>query len=378
MHPTHALSFFADLNKVKSTAEFIAGSLFMGTDGVYILEPYRDRRDAYVKTGQRSIWEYELKLDAAERQALILHIWEMKGIDVSYDLKDNNCGSAILRLLMVANPEMEAAQYKSFITPADLLRALDDRGYIGEAQFIPSELHLLRHEGRPEAVSPTVNVLAKDHATAFKAAYVSGRGDDFWDVSIAPAYNDLMSRNAYAAQEYEVNLFKAEFGVSEKLDKMNIQNLDIISFKSFLPVTAKDKSLSRTLRVGWENAGFGMETEKLFPTLGGGAGYTVSLLDDQLLAYGMANAGYSYYRSNNVLTLAPEAGVIVREDDFGKSVLSYSHSFNSDDFKYRDKVTARQSFFVAKDVNLNAEYTHIRPDRGEAYDSLSLGISLFY
>lgn len=121
--------------------------LFGGFDGFYSVEPFHEKVTKYSDLENRDIWEYRLSLSKEEVRRLVLHIWELRKIPVSYFYLDENCSYHILTLIDVARPSLDfTREFRTWVMPIDTIRALRDKpGLILEETFRPSAATKLRH-----------------------------------------------------------------------------------------------------------------------------------------------------------------------------------------------------------------------------------------
>lgn len=136
----NALSYYANFNKDKeSVFEFYFKSLFTGSTGTFNIVSYRQKLIEYNDLSNRNIYDYELNLTENQIEYLIYHIWELKGINFPYNFISNNCGSATVKLLSVANKNFEKAINKFWATPVDIIKILYSKNLISNIEIFPSD-----------------------------------------------------------------------------------------------------------------------------------------------------------------------------------------------------------------------------------------------
>lgn len=138
----HSLSYSANYSAQNGLA-FIFGALFSGVSGFFVLEPYHNKLTQYNNEQKRSIWEYKLKFTPDQINNLALHIWEMKGINTKYHFVTHNCGSAILYLLYMADPNLQKL-YSPLDAPLDIVKNLDRNNYIQSVDVWPADNYKFR------------------------------------------------------------------------------------------------------------------------------------------------------------------------------------------------------------------------------------------
>ena len=144
---THALGFAATIDSLNPLSIYW-DAIFSGLDGRYILKPYRQKVEEYNAAQRRNLVEFPLDLTPSQVETLALHIWEMRQIEVKYNFITNNCGTGVMALLYVADPNLEQA-YHLFDTPKDIIGRLIDTGDIDNMHLRPSinyEIRQLSHD----------------------------------------------------------------------------------------------------------------------------------------------------------------------------------------------------------------------------------------
>ncbi len=140
---SHALSYFAAFT-TEDSIFFYLKSIFTGSNGIYSLSPYRKQLEIYNDQEKRNIWEYRLNLTSKQIRKLVLHIWEMKGINVRYNFVTHNCGSGVVYLLAAVIPELSDFTHKPWITPLDSLKELYRMNYIADVSIYPTHAYKIR------------------------------------------------------------------------------------------------------------------------------------------------------------------------------------------------------------------------------------------
>lgn len=140
----HSLGYFAKFSKTMPVGSALM-SIYPGIEGLYVLEPYRKRMGNYNDKQMRSIWEYRINLSKSQITDLLYHVWELKEIDVRYQFAGHNCGSALVYLLGIADIDI-VANYDVGLSdaPVDIIKNLDNFGYIEKVDLVPSDTYLMR------------------------------------------------------------------------------------------------------------------------------------------------------------------------------------------------------------------------------------------
>lgn len=125
---SHAISFYTDLNSA-NVPKIIYDSLVVGKDGVFALSPYAEKRSYYLDREGRNIWEYRISLSPEAIERLLLHIWELKQVRLSYFFDDYNCATLTNNLLGVADGAL-LNQSQRWLTPLDVVKHVNRSGMV--------------------------------------------------------------------------------------------------------------------------------------------------------------------------------------------------------------------------------------------------------
>lgn len=118
---------------------FALKGVFGGYPGHFSLQPYWTKLNEYSDLDQRDVWEYELDLGAEDLRRVLLHVWEMRGINADYWFFDENCALLLLYLLDAAKPELQLhAQAPPWVIPLDTVRILRQAGLVTGVSWRPS------------------------------------------------------------------------------------------------------------------------------------------------------------------------------------------------------------------------------------------------
>ena len=116
--------------------------------GYYSVMPYYDKIRQYEGFDHRDLWEYPLRFDARQKQMLLWHLWELRGIGSRYYFFSRNCSYELLTLLAVAVPNIDLTRRFDrgipYAIPIDTVRRLRGAGLIGKPLYQPSAARRLR------------------------------------------------------------------------------------------------------------------------------------------------------------------------------------------------------------------------------------------
>ena len=108
--------------------------------GFFSLMPYPEKLQEYQFGEQRDIWEYKLKLNADETEAMLEHIWELQNISTAYYFFDRNCSYQLLSLIEAVRPELDLLNgWGLSVMPIDTIRRLKDSELVGQSNLRPSQ-----------------------------------------------------------------------------------------------------------------------------------------------------------------------------------------------------------------------------------------------
>ncbi|MEY2838835.1 MAG: hypothetical protein RJB60_1134 [Pseudomonadota bacterium] len=205
----HAIAFFTDVDTY-NLPKLMLDSLVLGMPGHFALSPYEDEVNTYVRKEQRSLWEYELKLDDFNRELLRLHLIELKQTTFTYYFHRYNCATLVKHVLALAAPRV--LDVPDFITtPKDVIKLADAAGVIANtsvktparwrvramAQSLSAEraeaVRLAVLDRQPEKLAPPIASESPDA----EAVYIQ--------LALAEAYNDhLLINHALGLDDWRV------------------------------------------------------------------------------------------------------------------------------------------------------------------------------
>lgn len=110
------------------------------------VRPYYEQLKRYSDWENRDIWEYRLDIDAEQLDFVLMHLWELQGIEFPYYFFTRNCSYELLRLLEIGIPDLDAsAGFHGPVIPVDTVRAITERpGLVTDTRYRPSPETKLR------------------------------------------------------------------------------------------------------------------------------------------------------------------------------------------------------------------------------------------
>ena len=145
-----AVNFGANVQAADNSIMFAINGLAGGYSGTFIVTPYYNKIKEYNRNENRDIWEYPLNLTPEETHDLVLHLWELKGINFDYYFFDENCSYRLLELLETARPGLKLSnQFGLTAIPVDTVRSIEQADLIEDIAYRPSQYtsinYLLNH-----------------------------------------------------------------------------------------------------------------------------------------------------------------------------------------------------------------------------------------
>lgn len=138
----HAISYFTNVagaNFVKLLFE----SLVTGKEGFYTLSPYAEKTRRYLEHEQRNVWEYRIKLAPEQKELLLLHLFELKGVELTYYFDRHNCATLTADLLSLGDPVLHDESV-AWTSPMDVVRRLHASALLDTVEVSPSSRWYLR------------------------------------------------------------------------------------------------------------------------------------------------------------------------------------------------------------------------------------------
>ncbi len=152
-------NFGAQLEPGDNALEYALKGLFGGYFARFTDERFYNYNHVYGETELRDLWEYELNLDAQQRQRVIAHAWELlQGVDFTYYFFRSNCAFQMSELLDMAwdKPRMrpEFSMWAMPTTQFFKITELENNGesLVRDIRLIPSRQRRLRQ--RVRSLSP--------------------------------------------------------------------------------------------------------------------------------------------------------------------------------------------------------------------------------
>lgn len=135
-----AINFGAVTTGQDNSILYVWRGLAGGYPGLFSIVPYVSKIQEYSNLENRDIWEYTLKLEPAQINRLVDHLWELRDINFDYYFFDENCSFRLLELIDVALPESNVIQgLRITEEPVNTVRTLYRHDLISERVYRPSK-----------------------------------------------------------------------------------------------------------------------------------------------------------------------------------------------------------------------------------------------
>lgn len=138
----HAISFFTDAGTINLPKLFF-DSMVVGKTGYFSLSPYHEKLQQYLRDEQRTIWEYELRLDAQQRRLIQAHLLELKQAKLVYFFQNYNCATVVDFIVALARKD-HLEQQGFWLTPKDVVKRAYAASLVEKSQLISPPRWLVR------------------------------------------------------------------------------------------------------------------------------------------------------------------------------------------------------------------------------------------
>jgi hypothetical protein len=114
---------------------------------VFVFYYYFYKLRDYSFIENRDLWEYSLVFSPDQLQPLMLHLWELRGVEFDYYFFRQNCSYQLLWMLQTAAPEARLTEpFHWWATPIDTVKQVKRAGLtVGPMKYRPAAATILRH-----------------------------------------------------------------------------------------------------------------------------------------------------------------------------------------------------------------------------------------
>lgn len=224
----HAVSFITDAGGLNLPKLFY-DSMVVGKAGFFTLAPYDEKLQLYLREEQRSIWEYALQLNPAQRELIQAHLIELKQSKLTYFFQNYNCATVVDFIISIgAGQQLPVEGF--WLTPKDVVKRAQALGLIKESRVVPPNRWLIRAIG--EQLEPAERNAIKQHVDRFEGlpSDSSNINTEFIRLQLAKAYHGYRIESSQVAGAHAEAYSDLLNQMSEKTFKD--KRLEAISFKN--------------------------------------------------------------------------------------------------------------------------------------------------
>ncbi len=192
------LDYTADPGEDRGPLYLLRG-LVGGYDGRFGLAPYYVKTRVYSDWQDRDIWEYPLEMPPDQIERVLLHVWELREVDLPYVFFTRNCSAYLLDVLEIGWPGLgRGGGFPPAAIPIDTLRAMRAREAtaVGEPRLRASPATRLQAslDELPDQSADRIEALASGAITPEDAS-LDGLPDGERAALLALAYDLLRHRS---------------------------------------------------------------------------------------------------------------------------------------------------------------------------------------
>jgi hypothetical protein len=136
----HSLAYFTEIDTFNPLS-LAYDSLIAGMPGFFTVRPFQQDRQQYIENEQRNLWTFQLQGRPEDIELLQLHLWELRGVDITYYFQSFNCATLTLELLALLQPDI-LQERSAFVTPVDVVKAAHRHQMITQTHVDTSDLWL--------------------------------------------------------------------------------------------------------------------------------------------------------------------------------------------------------------------------------------------
>ncbi len=187
----HSVSFYTNAATF-NLPKLLVENFITGMKGYYALAPYEEALHQYSVVENRSIWDYQLKLDKAQLALLKSHLYELRFVQFKYHFHSYNCASLIKELLVLVEPDI-AKNSDLWTTPVDVVKHAQRAKLVAKTGVILSTQWALRSllEVLPPTDSSDIKeAIEKKKPIPFNANSTAEK--KFLMLELAKSYNNIL------------------------------------------------------------------------------------------------------------------------------------------------------------------------------------------
>lgn len=228
----HAVSFFTVIDTINPLLLMVKSTI-TGMKGFFILRPYKEQIERYLKEENRNIWEYSLNLSEEEQQLIYYHFWELKDVKIKYLFTGFNCATIVHDMLSMTSAKFSNDD-RLWITPKDVIKDAKKSKIIKGVTLRASEkwhIKMLLEKLKESNSSSLVNTITNVHLNSI--------GNIKFSSDLKTMFLEKELLIAYAQYQYEHDDIRqsTEYEIAKLINlKREIQtekySLDLSSYKN--------------------------------------------------------------------------------------------------------------------------------------------------
>jgi len=256
VHVAHAIAFFTDA-ATANLPKLFYDSMVVGKEGYFVLTPFQDEAQLYAVEEQRSLWTYELRLDAPTRRLMQAHMHELRQARITYFFQDYNCATLVKHIVAVGAPQVLQGR-EWWTTPKSVVQRAQAAGLVADSHVttpsrwrvrtlrdgLPADevaavqARVRRRQPPPEAGQPAT------HAAPDSAAARQG----FLALELARAYNSyLLEQKQITHEDWRTHATQLD-----QVRELHYPGLSLDTDERKNPVNAPPE---RQISLGWQRSG---------------------------------------------------------------------------------------------------------------------------
>lgn len=251
----HAIAFFTDA-ATANLPKLFYDSMVVGKQGYFVLTPFQDEVQQYAVEEQRSLWTYELKLDAFQRQLMQAHMHELRQARITYFFQDYNCATLVKHIVAVGAPQMLEGQ-AWWDTPKSVVQRAQAVGLVTDSTITTPSRWRVRtlREALParEVAAVQARVALRQwppeaDLSAPTATQAPQAQQGFLSLALAQAYNSYLLEQKQITRDD----WRAYAAQLDEIRQHRYAGLELQTDERKNPVNAPPE---RQISVGWQRSG---------------------------------------------------------------------------------------------------------------------------
>jgi hypothetical protein len=193
--------------------------LFGGYKGYFSIQNYNSKVNGYGRNEKRAVWEYDLNIQPAEIEKIILHLNELDTIYCDFFFLDENCSQKLLTLIQPARPDRKLYSHWIYLSPIETIFNLREGCLIDTDK----DANIVYDPGITDKVQPH-NRHGYTKLSSFGG--INNKGA-FEDVSFLPIYNSMYDENPGMKPGFQLTAFSSSVRYYNDKKKVELEKLSL-------------------------------------------------------------------------------------------------------------------------------------------------------